>query len=61
MSFHVFMSPETDFFFVKMHIIHALAENPSEAYRNGYPVISMRRSVQSKQVVCGDVLRSVKG
>ena len=32
MSSQVFLSPETELFFVKMHIIHALAETTSEAY-----------------------------
>ena len=31
MSSRVFLSPETELFFVKMHIIHALAETTSEA------------------------------
>ena len=32
MSFVGFLSLETELFFVKMHIIHALAETTSEAY-----------------------------
>ena len=32
MSSRVFLSPETELFFIKTHIIHALAENTSEAY-----------------------------
>ena len=32
MSSRVFLSPETELFFVKMHIIHALAETTAEAY-----------------------------
>ena len=33
MSSRVFLSPKTELFFVKTHIIHALAETTSEAYR----------------------------
>ena len=49
---------------------HAAPHQPEQKVRaifhvqnwNGYPVISMRRSVQSKQVVCGRrPARSVKG
>ena len=32
MGSRVFPSPETELFFVKMHMIHALAETTSEAY-----------------------------
>ena len=32
MGSRVFLSPETELFFVKTHIIHALAETTSEAY-----------------------------
>ena len=32
MSSRVFQLPETELFFVKTHIIHALAETTSEAY-----------------------------
>ena len=34
MSSRVFLSLETELFFVKTHIIHALAETTSEAYNN---------------------------
>ena len=37
MSSHVFLSPETELFFVKTRIINALAETTSEAY--AFPVI----------------------
>ena len=32
MSSRIFLSPETELFYVKTHIIHALAETTSEAY-----------------------------
>ena len=48
---------------------HAAPPHPEQKWRaifhvqnwNGYPAINMHRSLQSKQVVCGDVLRFVKG
>ena len=32
MSSRVFLSPETELFFVKTHVIHALAETTSKVY-----------------------------
>ena len=37
LEFRGFLSPETELFFVKTQIIHALAETTSEAYSTSMP------------------------
>ena len=54
MSSRVFLSPETELFFVKTHIIHALAETTLEAYAKAFNHIATSIWCKHGILLCHD-------